>query len=313
MAVKASLLIIGAIASFCSFTSVAFANSASNNTVEVMHRLGSVTLETQPKRVVVIGLGPLDALDRFGIDPVAISKAATLPTYLNKYKGEQYASSGSLFEPDFEAIYMQKPDVIIVGARGASNYEELSKIAPTVVFAAEADQGYWNSTQQQWRNLGKVFNIEEKVEQKIESLDQQFESIRRYNQNHSIDALTVMSSGGNITTFGENSRFSSIYKDFGFKQTVEGIKATRHGDLISYEFIGKSNPSTLLIIDKDKLVNKGTSNTQAEFDNELVQATKAYKNGHMAYLDINAWYLSIAGVTATEQMITDVKESIGLN
>ncbi|MCK6265858.1 siderophore ABC transporter substrate-binding protein [Vibrio sp. ZSDE26] len=309
MRLKAGLLIVGAIASFFSLTTTAIAA----NLVEVTHRLGVTTVESEPERVVVIGLGALDALDSFGIDPVAISKAATLPGYLSKYKSDQYVSSGSLFEPDFEAIFTQKPDVILVGARGASSYEELSKIAPTIVFATEADQGYWKSTQQQWRNLGKVFNISDKVEQKIDALDQQFNAIRNHNQDNSVDALTVMSSGGNITTFGENSRFSAIYKDFGFNETVQGIKQTRHGDLISYEFIGKTNPSTLLIIDKDKLVNKGKSNTQAEFENELVQATNAYKNGHMTYLDINAWYLSIAGVTATEQMVVDVKNSIGLN
>ncbi len=85
--------------------------------VEVTHRLGKVTLEAKLQRVVIIGLGVLDALDRFGIEPVTVSKSVQSPDYLQKYKGEKYASSGSFFEPDFESIYTQKPDLIIVGSR----------------------------------------------------------------------------------------------------------------------------------------------------------------------------------------------------
>lgn len=137
-------------------------------------------------------------------------------------------------------------------------------------------------------------------------------AIAEHNKANNVAALTVMSAGGNITTFGAQSRFSSIYKDFGFKEAVEGIKESRHGDLVSYEFIRDVNPSNLLIIDKDKLINKDKSRTREEFANPLVKATDAYKNGSLTYLDINAWYLAISGVTATDQMIADVKQSIHL-
>jgi iron complex transport system substrate-binding protein len=44
-----------------------------------------------------------------------------------------------------------------------------------------------------------------------------------------------------------------------------------------------------------------------------VKATDAYQNKKMAYLDINAWYLSISGMRATEQMISDVKSASAIN
>ncbi|MBW3696071.1 siderophore ABC transporter substrate-binding protein [Vibrio sp. T187] len=289
-----------------------FSSTAMAAPVTVEHSLGTTTLEKSPERVVVIGVGALDALDAFGVKPVAVAKAGTLPGYLAKYYSDDYAAAGSLFEPNFENIYMQKPDLIIIGGRAADKYKELSDIAPTVLFAADANKGYWASTQEQWRMLAEIFDNSEKVEQTIDKLDAQFQQIKAYNQKNNIDALTVMSSGSNITTFGAESRFSSIYKDFGFEETIKGIKPTRHGDLISYEFIREANPSTLLVVDRNKLVNKGESNTAQNFENDLVKATDAYQNGSMTFLDVNAWYLSIAGVTATEQMVTDVKQSIGL-
>lgn len=280
--------------------------------VTVQHQMGKTTLEQNPQRVVVLDIGVLDAVDRLGVEPVAVAKATTLPAYLAKYNADKYASAGSLFEPDFETIYTQKPDLIIIGSRAASNYDELKKIAPTVVVAVDDEQGYWASTQEQWRNLGTIFDKSAEVEQKIAQLDSEFKAIHDYTQQHDLDALTVMSSGGNISTFGENSRFSAIYKDFGFKQSVEVKKTGRHGDLVSYEYIRKADPSTLLIIDRDKLVNKGQSHTREEFNNDLIKATQAYKTERMTFLDLNAWYLAACGITATEQMIADVKQPLGL-
>ncbi|MCQ4504449.1 siderophore ABC transporter substrate-binding protein, partial [Vibrio parahaemolyticus] len=81
------------------------------------------------------------------------------------YSKENYTSAGSLFENDFEAIYMQKTYLILFGPRGSEKYEELSEIAPTVVFASKEGEVYWEGTQSQWRNIGKIFNLEDKVEQ----------------------------------------------------------------------------------------------------------------------------------------------------
>ncbi|TMX35834.1 siderophore ABC transporter substrate-binding protein [Vibrio sp. Hep-1b-8] len=280
---------------------------ASAKMVEVQHAQGITKLESNPERVVVIGLGALDTVKALGVEPVALSTVSMFPDYLAEYRDYQFVSAGSLHEPNFEVIYTQKPDLIIVGSRAAPKYKELSEIAPTIVYDIDSKQGYWASTKQQWRNLAKVFDKQEIIESKIEQVEQQINHIRTANQSKQLDALTVMSAGGNITTFGFQSRFSAIYSDFGFKETVEGIKESRHGDLVSYEFISQKNPSTLLVVDKDLLINKGKGSTvQRDFENELVKSTQAYQQKRLAYLDINAWYLSVAGIRATEQMIADV-------
>lgn len=279
--------------------------------IEVVHEKGITKLEANPERVVVIGVGALDAAVTLGVEPVAISTVSMFPDYLAQYRDYKFVSAGSLSEPNFETIYTQKPDLIIIGSRAVKQYDELAKIAPTIVFAANDKKGYWQSTKEQWRNLGKVFNKQAFVENKITQLDNEIKTIRDYNQSHDVDALTVMSSGGNITAFGVDSRFSAIYQDFGFKPTVQNIQAKKHGDLVSYEFIREMDPSTLLIVDKDSLTNKGKSTVSRDFENNLVKATKAYRNKQMAYLDINAWYLAISGIQATEKMISDVKSSIG--
>ncbi|MBF9002778.1 siderophore ABC transporter substrate-binding protein [Vibrio nitrifigilis] len=302
MKASTSVAILGLLAAF----------SSQASTVTIQHELGKTTLEQQPKRVVVIGIGALDAIDAFGIKPVAVSKVGFMPDFLKKYQGEQYGSAGSLFDPDFEKIYSEKPDLIIIGPRAAKAYKELSDIAPTIVFGNVDTTDYWKNTQQQWRNLGKIFAIEPKVDAKIAQLDKEFKQIKAYNQAHHEDAMTVLSTGGNVSTFGEKSRFSSVYEDFGFTPTVKVKQSNRHGDLISYEYIREHNPQTLFIIDRDKLVNKGKSHTHEYFENALVKETDAYKHHRVTYLNLNAWYLGVAGVHATEQMIADMQQVVSV-
>ena len=270
------------------FISIATLSSVSVNakSVTLDHIMGSTTLESSPQRVVVIGTGALDAVDALDIKPIAVSKGTALPDYLDQYNAKNIASSGTIFEPDFETIYTQKPDSIIVGPRSSKHFKELSKIAPTFVFAVENGSDYWQNTQALWNDLGVIFDKQELVNQKIDGLNQRFKAIKSYNQSHDMDALMLMSSGGNVTSFGEGSRFSVLYKDFGFIPTIavkdkKSEKTGGHGQLVSYELVSQENPSTLLILDRDKLVNKGKSTTRQDFDNDLVKSTNAYKNNRM--------------------------------
>ncbi|MDA7746797.1 ABC transporter substrate-binding protein, partial [Psychromonas sp.] len=117
--------------------------------ITVSHPMGETQLPAIPERVVVLGMDSLDALDALGIEPVGVVKSP-LPAYLEKYKSDKYQSVGSLFEPDFEAIYTLKPDLIIVSNRSSRSFEALSNIAPTVLFMAET-ANYWETTTDAWR------------------------------------------------------------------------------------------------------------------------------------------------------------------
>ncbi|MCE2570295.1 siderophore ABC transporter substrate-binding protein [Motilimonas eburnea] len=292
------------------FTTLFYTTASFAKPITIEHYMGSTQLNPDPKRVVAIGFGPLDTLDYFGIKPIAVSNSSHLPSYLAQYGKQNYPSVGSLFEPDLETIYTQKPDLILVGPRGAPKYKELSEIAPTVVFAIGEGTDYWQGTQQQWRNLGKIFEIEAKVEAKIAELDAQFQAIKQHNQSKNIDALTLLSIGDNISTFGISSRFGVIYKEFGFKPSVSNNSVNPHGDVISYEFVLQAKPSHILVLDRNSLHNKQSQSLRQSLDNPLVKATPAYQQDQITYLDVDAWYLAMSGVTATETMVSDIKRAI---
>lgn len=273
--------------------------------LEITHRLGQTTIAATPQRVVTLGVGALDALDYFGIAPIGVSKE-DIPDYLSHYQHEQYAASGRPNEPNFEAIYNLKPDLIIAGPRSARSYDELSKIAPTVIFAAEYS-GYWQSTQAMWRMLGKIFAIELQVEQTIAAFDQQFAAIKARNTQHPRSALTLMHAGGKISSFGPESRFSIVYREFGFTPSVAESFTATHGHLISYEFIAANNPQTILLINKDEITGRAKQPNLLPLENALVKPTRAYQSQQIKMLDSHAWYIAIAGVTATQRMLDDIK------
>ena len=118
-------------------------------------------------------------------------------------------------------------------------------------------------------------------------------------------ALVILHNNGKFSAFGVGSRFGIIHNLFGFKESLGNISASRHGQAVSNELIQDANPDYLFIVDRSAVVNKKATN-KTEIENSLIQQTKAYKNGHIVYLDPEAWYLSGDGITSFEIMINDV-------
>jgi len=288
------------------FISLLFSTNTNANSLVIKHEAGTTTINKKPNRVVVIGVAALDVLDRFNIQPIAVNKGPYLPDYLKKYKSDEYISSGSLFEPNYEAIYTAKPDLIITGIRSARHFDALSKIAPTIIYSVDSTKGYWTSTKREWTMIGNIFEISDLVSTKIQEIESKISVLSDDYQSQNLRALTIMSMGNNITNFGADSRFSSIYVDFGFQEAVSAVKKNTHGDIINYEFIYDTNPDVIFVIDRDKLKSTETQ-TQTKLKNSLVKRTNAYKNNKIVYLNLNAWYIASGGVTATEVMIHDLE------
>lgn len=278
-------------------------HSAVAQTLTVEHPMGKTTLETEPKRVVVLGMDTLDVLDNLNIEPVGVVKSP-MPSYLNKYQDDKYTAAGSLFEPDFETIFTLKPDLIIASNRSSESYDELSKIAPTVVFMADPSD-YWRSTQQAWQMLGKIFNKTEQVDAKIATLQKQIDAITsRTSDTHEL--MLIMTNGGKVSVFGAQSRFAALYELFGFSEVTANKANKAHGDLISYEYIAEANPPYLLVLDRDQAIGRESGEAFKKLNNSLISQTDAVKKGHVHYLNPHAWYISASGIQATQIMIDDI-------
>ncbi|EAS43023.1 ferric anguibactin-binding protein [Photobacterium profundum] len=290
---------------FSIFTLSAIAQAES---ITIEHSLGKVTLENTPQRVVVVGgHGSLDTLNRLGIQPVGVV-TNMLPGYLKEYGEGETTSIGSMKEVDFETIFTLKPDIIIAESRMVDSYSTLSSIAPTVMYMVD-NGDYWNDTQKNWRMLGKIFDKEEQVETIITNTQSQLTHTREKIESQNLKTLAIMNSGNNISMFGHKSRFSVIFDEFGFQEARTSESQNPHGNLISFEFIAEAAPDVIFILDRESAIGQSSGKAQVLFDNVLMKSTPAYKNNRIVYLNPSAWYLTIAGMDATQIMIDDVNSA----
>ena len=111
--------------------------SAFASAVTVKDAKGEFTLDKTPSRVVALEYSFVDALAQVGVSPVGVADDnkgdRILPQVREKIAAWQ--SVGTRSQPSLEVIASLKPDLIIADpSRHTAVFEELKKIAPTVMF-----------------------------------------------------------------------------------------------------------------------------------------------------------------------------------
>lgn len=308
-----SMLLVGSLLSAAAQQEM---NSLPNpELVPVNHGLGETLVPENPSRVLVFDLGTLDILDSIGVEIIGLGRGATLPSYLSQYADEtQYPILGSLHEPDFEKVYDSNPDVILIGGRAAKAYEELSKIAPTVLMTLPGSD-YMDTLSQNIEIIGTIFpEKREMLEEKEEALFDAIDPIEEYVEEREYTALFVMVNAGNLSVFGSGSRFSIIYDEFGFINVDESIMSSTHGQSSSFEYLLQQNPDYLFVLDRSAAIGADTNEggAKAILDNDLVHGMDAWKQQKIIYVDPTSWYVASGGLKATQVMINDVKSGLDL-
>ncbi|WP_257348686.1 siderophore ABC transporter substrate-binding protein [Pseudalkalibacillus decolorationis] len=301
-------IVLAACGSSSETSSKAASSGSSEEEITIKHELGEAVVKKNPKKVVVFDFGALDTLDKLGVDVAGVAKSSTLPEYLSKYESDQYENVGSLKEPDFEKIYSMEPDLILISGRQSSAYEELNDIAPTVFIGVD-HTNYMESFKNNVKTLAKIFDKEELAEKELTKIDKKIDALNEKVSSSDKKGLITLTTGGKVSAYGPGSRFGIIHDVFGVKAADRDIEASNHGMSITFEYIAKTNPDYLFVIDRDKVVS-GEGNASKVFDNELVNKTKAAQNDKIIYLDPAVWYLSGGGLTSVSEMVKEVEEGI---
>ncbi|GLC83054.1 siderophore ABC transporter substrate-binding protein [Lacrimispora brassicae] len=291
--------------------SSAASESTAPKEVTVKHELGETTLATEPERIVVFDYGTLDALDYAGIDVVGLGKGGNLADHLSKFSGEEYKVAGSLHEPDFEVVNELKPDLILISARAAKSYEELSKIAPTVYMTMPTNN-YFDSFQANLNILSQIFPSKADVFSKaIAEIEVKVKEVHEKVTAEKWNALVIMANDSELSVFGQGSRFSIVYDDFGFQVADQQVDDSTHGQTATFEYLAEKNPDYLFVIDRGAATGAAeATGAKKLLDNELMNGTKAAENDRIVYLDSTNWYVVSGGITATKAMVDEVAASL---
>ncbi len=282
----------------------AFAADNAGAMVSIDTATGEQSVPHAPKTVVAYDLATLDTLDALGVD-VAGVPTAPYPDYLSKYPGNDVTKVGSLFEPDIEAVAALQPDLVITGGRSSSQTKTLSQVAPTIDMSVDQTD-FLNSALARARALGKIFDKQDEVETRIARLESSIATLKDEAKAQG-RGLIVLTTGNRMSAFGPGSRFGILHGAFGVAPADPNLDVSNHGEAISFEYIAKTDPDWLFVIDRDAAIGRGAAATMLE--NELVENTKAWKSGHVVYLDPATWYLSSAGLTALQRNVDQLSEA----
>ncbi|WP_404451096.1 siderophore ABC transporter substrate-binding protein [Virgibacillus necropolis] len=283
------------------------ANGDTKETITVTHDLGKTKVSKNPEKVVVFDYGTLDTLDKLGIDVTGVPHGS-MPTYLSKYEGEEYANVGSLKEPDFEKLSEIDPDLIIISGRQSSLYEQLSELAPTIYLGVDTTN-YMESFKSNLDTIGTIFDKKDEIEKELTKIEESISKLQEKAASLDKKALITLVSGGKISAYGSKSRFGMIHDVFGVEAIDDSIEASTHGMNVSFEYVVEQNPDLLYVIDRGAIVGDESSAKQV-VENKLVKKTKAYKNDHIVYLDPNYWYLSGGGLVSVQEMVNEIADSL---
>ena len=286
------------------------ATPAAATEMTVKHVSGETTVKLNPQRIIAFDFGSLDTLEALDVDVIGIPKA-NIPSYLSEYKDDKYVNFGSLKEPDFEAIYAAKPDLIIVSDRQESIYDQFSEIAPTINLNINVNN-YLTSLDSHVDTLGKLFGKEDEAQAQLKALQENIDAVKAKTAETTDTALILLANDGKVSAYGPGSRYGFIHDTLGFKPADDSIQVSRHGQNVTFEYVMNLNPDYIFVIDRSAVVSTGTGETSAKqlVENDLVKNTKAFQNGKIVYLDPNVWYLSGGGLKSTQIMVDDISKAL---
>ncbi|WP_109077176.1 siderophore ABC transporter substrate-binding protein [Aggregatibacter kilianii] len=286
-------------------TCIAVATSALAKDVTIPTARGEVTLDAPPAKIAVFDTGSLDTLQALGVKVDGAADVGKLLPYL-KPTLEQAKNVGTIFEPNLEALNELKPDLIIVGTRTAKKFDDVSAIGKTIDLTDNGDK-LIESGIQRIESFGKLFDKQaeaDKLKAEIETLFNQTKEAVKGKGN----GLIILVNGGKISAFGKGYRLSFIHDDLGVPMADANINSSGHGQPVSFEFIEKTNPDWLFVLDRIAAIGQEGKSAKEVLDNELIHHTKAWKNGNIVYLS-GASYLAPGGVEQLKMDLNNIKSA----
>ncbi|MGC4026760.1 MAG: siderophore ABC transporter substrate-binding protein [Mesorhizobium sp.] len=290
------------------FLAVGFALLASGlsaHAVEIQTAKGLVSIESVPARIAVFDVAALDTLDSLGVKAEGVPGKLYVPELVHLSDGAQ--PIGTLFEPDLEALSALAPDLIIVGARAASQFDSVSRVAKTIDMTI-GDAEMLDEAKKRLITYGELFGKQDAAAREVASFEAAIAAARKAIEGKG-NALILMTNGPKVSAFGDGSRFGWLHRALGLPPAVADVEAATHGEAISFEFVSKANPDWLIVLDRASAVGLTEQNAATTLDNELVAQTTAWKKGQVIYLPPADFYIAAGGIQSTTRVLKAITDA----
>lgn len=285
--------------------------SSGGSTRTVRTPMGDVKVKKAPERVVVLDTAELDSALTLGVKPVGATHADVTSGFLNYLPKDQLSGIkdvGQMMTPNLEAIAALKPDLILTSKiRHGDKYDELSKIAPTVMT---------ENTGHPWK---------ENFQLHAEALGKQTEAkmVADDYANHVADVTKALGGkdkaaatevnmvrfveGADIRIYGKKNYIATILADVGLGRPAITDKAE---DGFSYDV----SPEKIDLADADVVFHSTYGDPKKSKETEttgsgLWKNMDAVRNGKVFAVDDQLWIQGI-GYTAADKILGELHKSL---
>ena len=278
-------------------------------TVTISHLSGVTEVPLNPTRVAVFDFGILDTMRYLGLSDYVLGTAqGTMPQFLSEFGNAPFINLGTLHEPNVELLANYNPDLIIISGRARPNFDELNSLAPTIDLGI-VNGDFWGSFSDNNRAIGQIFGLESTVEAAFDRINNEIDETFARASALGGQGLIIMHNDGSLRAFGPNSRFGLIHDVLGIEAIDPNLEVVNHGYVISNEYIVAHNPDMLFVLDRNAIAG-GEVATRADIENELIQLTSAYQNGHIFFLDSELWYVAQGGIGGLLRQINEISAAV---
>ncbi len=272
-------------------------NSDNSQKVSVQHELGKTKVPKNPKKVVVLELSFVDALQGLGMKPVGIADD-NKKDMIEKLVGGKinYTSVGTRQQPNLEVISSLQPDLIIADVqRHKAIYKELNEIAPTIELKSR--ESTYEENIDSFKTIAKAVGKEKKAEQRLNEHEETISKLK--NELKEESGQTILPAVVRDTSFQAHTSSSydgEFLEKLGLKNAVKNKEAYAEMNL---EQLSDINPDILILAN-----NEGKLVTDEWKTNPLWKNLKAVKNDKVFVVDRDLW-TRFRGVISAEAIGKD--------
>ena len=288
-------LLVGTIASIgCGNVTTKTEENNGNDEIVINHELGTTILEETPENIAVLELSFLDSLYNLDIDPIAIADD-------NDPKKVSDVTEGELVEPSLEELSMMDLDLIIADvSRHSEIYEDLNKIAPTIVLKS-IDSSY-EEYKENFKTIAKAVGKENEATEKVEEIKEFLSEVSKLSQEvvEGKTVLTVSPKNDAYTAHTSSSFVGQVLEKAGF---VNAVQSEEFEQSLSLEQLVEINTDIIIYMrdDKDKTIYSQWKDT------ELYNSLDAVKNDQVFTTVARGPWTQYRGFISVKTIVNEVE------
>ncbi|ASA26270.1 Fe3+-hydroxamate ABC transporter substrate-binding protein [Paenibacillus donghaensis] len=281
------------------------AEAAKSSPQTIKHMKSELLLKQTPAKIVVLDTQFIDQMVTLGGQPtgsvIVTSDTAEFPDFLaDQLQGVTVL--GTKEEPNLEAIVGLSPDLIICTEFSEEIYEELQKIAPTLMFERNED---WRITLQ---SFGQIMGKQQEAKQVLDEYTDKVNTLSlalKEKLGNSTVAM-IRPRDGQVRLHTTAHRTAAIlYQDLGLNPPPMAVDDTETSQTLSLEILPELNVDHLFVLTDDK-----TMKLTGEFqETSIWQNLEAVKSEQVHTVNTTLW-IAYYGPVAMSLIVDQISEAL---